>query len=127
MERPPVPGQVVEGGLIIRRISCDPFEFDTPDSEESLELAIASPSYYCPDLRSLLSACGASAVHGPAIAVDWPGWRTIALYLPRFAGLELPRPTALRESVLLRDDWDDVEVGIAYGSVLLWYHWSTTA
>jgi hypothetical protein len=111
----------------MRRISCDPFEFDTPDSEESLELAIASPSYYCPDLRSLLIACGASATHGPTIAVDWPRWRTIALYLPRFGGLELPRPTAIRESVLLRDEWDDVEVGLAYGSVLVWYHWSTTA
>jgi hypothetical protein len=26
--------------------------------------------------------------------------------------------------VLLRDGWDDVEVGLSFGPVLVWYHWS---
>ena len=111
----------------MRRVSCDQYEFDPPDSEQSLELAIAAPSSHCPDLRTLLRACGASSDQGPSAAAGWPRWSMVAEHLARFAGLELPRPTGLRQTLLLRDDWDDVELGVAYGSLLVWYHWSTSA
>jgi hypothetical protein len=48
-------------------------------------------------------------------------------HLHRFAGLELPHLGGCREVVLLREDWDDVELAIAAGSSLIWYHWTTSA
>jgi hypothetical protein len=111
----------------VRRLSCDQDEFDSPESEQSLELAITSPSRRQPDLAALLIACGASACIGPRPPPGWHRWQTIADHLRRFASVDLPHPTQLREAMLLRDDWDDVELGVAAGSLLIWYHWSMTA
>jgi len=110
----------------MRRVICDEFEFNSPDSEQTVELAIASKSPYCPDLTSLLSRCGASAYSGSQPPVDWPQWPEVAEHLNRFAALELPHPSQL-SAVLLRNNWDDVELAVEYGSVFVWYHWSTTA
>jgi hypothetical protein len=111
----------------VRRVSCDQFEFDPPDSEQLLDLALASPSRHCPDLPTLLNACGASASDGPPLPPGWIRWTEVTAHLERFAGLALPHPTQVQSAILIRDDWDDVELGIAFGSVLVWYHWSTTA
>src|SRR3954468_21007777 len=51
------------GECDVRRISCDQFEFDPPDSEQSLELALSDPRQH-QALRSLLAECGASANPG---------------------------------------------------------------
>jgi hypothetical protein len=48
-------------------------------------------------------------------------------HLRRFAGVELPHLGGCREVVLIRDAWDDVELAIASGADLIWYHWHTTA
>jgi len=111
----------------VRRVSCDQYEFDPPDSQQALDLAIAAPSGHCPDLATLLAACGASAPDGSPPPAGWVGWGPVEAHLARFAGLDLPHPTKVRAAVLLRDEWDDVELGVAFGSVLLWYHWSTSA
>ncbi len=111
----------------MRRVTCDQWEFDPPDSEQSLELAIAAPSRHCPDLAALLAECGASARDGPPPPSGWPRWREVAVHLERFAGVSLPPPPQVRAAVLLCDDWNDVELGVAFGSVLVWYHWSTSA
>jgi hypothetical protein len=103
----------------VRRLSCDQYEFDPPGSEQALDLAIASPSRLCPDLAALLLACGASAQDGPPPPADWVRWGEVAAHLERFAGVALPHPTQVRAAVLLRDEWDDVELGVAFGSVLL--------
>lgn len=58
------------GGPVVRRVLCGQWEFDPPDSEQGLELAIAAPSRHNPDLSALLAACGASARHGPP-PVGW--------------------------------------------------------
>ena len=111
----------------MRRLSCDQDEFDPPESEQSLELAISSPSRRQPNLTALLIACGASVCNGAPPPTGWHRWQTIANHLRRFAAVDLPHPSQLREAMLLRDDWDDVELGVAVGSLLIWYHWSTTA
>ena len=42
------------------------------------------------------------------------------------AGLELPPIDSCRVLVL-SDAWDDVELAVESGSVLIWSHWWTTA
>lgn len=51
----------------------------------------------------------------------------VAEHLRTFTGLELPHPSKWRETMLLCDVWDDLELGIAIDSLLIWYHWSTSA
>lgn len=104
----------------MRRVLCGQWEFDPPDSEQGLELAIVAPSRHSPDLSALLAACGASARHGPP-PVGWVRRVAVAAHLERFAGIVLPVPPEC-QAVILRDDWDDVELGVAFGSVLVWYH-----
>ena len=111
----------------MRRIFCDQYEFETPSSEESLEIAIAAPSRHCPDLSSLLSQCGASSTQGPEISEHWSGWNTVFNRVERFAGMAMPVPIRPRNSVLLQENWDEIEIGVSFGSVILWYHWLTTA
>lgn len=42
------------------------------------------------------------------------------------AGVELPFAKGC-EVVVLSDDWDDVELAVVAGPVLVWYHWWTPA
>ena len=110
----------------MRRLSFDQHEFAPPASEQSLDLVISSPPQHT-DLTSLLAACGASAVAAPPPPPGWPRWVTVADHLRRLAGVELPHPSQWRDAALISDDWNDVELGVAVGSVLVWYHWFTTA
>jgi hypothetical protein len=102
--------------LSMRRLAFDPFEFDSPDSEESLELAVSTS----------LAACGASARPGPPPTVNWDRWPSVVVYVRTFAGVELPPIEGCRV-ILLNDEWDDLELAVAAGSLLVWYHWWTTA
>jgi hypothetical protein len=111
----------------VRRVSCDHYEFDPPDSEQSLELALAAPSPRCPNLAALLATCGATAQVGSAPPPGWLRWHQIVAHLESFVGVSLQHTTRMREVALLRDDWDDLELGLAFESVLVWYHWSTSA
>jgi hypothetical protein len=110
----------------MRRLFFDQYEFDTPNSEESLELVISSPRQH-PDLGAFLKECGASAQDGPPPAPGWPRWHTVTEHLRRLAGVELPHPSRFRAAVLMHDDWNDLELAIAFGPLIIWYHWSTTA
>jgi hypothetical protein len=111
----------------MRRLSFDQYEFDYPDSEQSLELAISSPSRQHANLAAFLEVCGSLRRAGESLPPGWARWNVVAEHLRRFAGLELPHPSKWREAVLLCDEWDELEVGIAFDAILLWYHWSTTA
>jgi hypothetical protein len=87
---------------------------------------ISSPPQHN-NLGTLLAACGASSAAAPPPPLSWERWRAVADHLLRFAGIELPHPSQRREAMLISDEWDDLELGIAVGSILVWYHWSTTA
>jgi hypothetical protein len=105
----------------MRRLSFDQFEFDLFASEESLDLVISSPTRH-PDLRQFLSECGATCLDGSPVPSVWPFWWSITKYLRRFAGLELPDPSECRAILVLRNDWDDLEIAIETGSLVIWYH-----
>src|SRR5947209_6138848 len=44
-------------GMCVRKLSFDQWEFDSPDSEQSLDLALAARREY-PDMAAFLAACG---------------------------------------------------------------------
>src|SRR5262245_14129488 len=110
----------------MRRLSFDQNEFEPSESEQALEITISSLREH-PDLPTLLAACGASTVDGPAPPAAWTRWPMIAEHLKRFVGIELPFPSGSPKAVLLNDEWNDVELGLVCDSILLWYHWSTSA
>ncbi len=110
----------------MRRLSFDRDEFDPPDSEQSLDLVISSPTRHA-DLSLFLAECGASAVDGQPPCPGWPRWHEVAELLRRFAGLELPHPSKCHAILLIRDEWNDLEMAITVGTVVIWYHWLTTA
>jgi hypothetical protein len=109
----------------VRRHSFDQYEFDDPSSEEALELAVSSSRQVWP-LAAFLAVCGASERVGRPLPAGWPRWAEVAAAVRKRAGVDLPAAEAC-EVVLLSDDWDDVELAVVAGSVLVWYHWWTTA
>ena len=109
----------------MRRLSFDAYEFDSTSSEESLELAVSSARQHA-TFAEFLTECGASSLTGEPPPASWHQWEWVAGTIRLRVGLDLPPMQACRV-VVLSDNWDDVELGIASESVLVWYHWSTTA
>jgi hypothetical protein len=110
----------------MRRLHFDEFEFEPVESEQEVELAISSPRQHG-DLQTLLSNCGASSRSVTPPPLNWTRWQFVAEHLRCLAGLELPHSTQWREAVLLHDEWNELEFGVAFGSILIWYRWRTTA
>lgn len=105
----------------------DQYEFDSPNSEQTLELVLASPKQHH-DLTMFLEKCdAASAISGRSPDAGWDRWEKVRGHLRQFIGLELPHLDGCREIVLICDDWNDLELAIAAGANLIWYHWSTSA
>lgn len=50
----------------------------------------------------------------------------VSEHIYKFAGLEILHPSKMT-ALLLNDDWNDVELGLCFGSTFLWYHWYTSA
>ncbi len=109
----------------MRRLSFDAYEFDTPDSEESLDLAVSSSRQHG-TLAVFLSLCGASAQAGRPALSGWPRWTEVAANVRERAGVELPAAEEC-EVVILSDEWDNLELAVVAGPVFIWYHWATTA
>ena len=109
----------------MRRLSFDQYEFDDPSSEEALELVVSSSREIWP-LAAFLNLCGASNQVGRPLPAAWPRWAEVAATVRKRAGIELPAPEAC-EVVVLSDDWNDLELAVVAGQVLIWYHWWTTA
>jgi hypothetical protein len=107
-------------------MSFDQYEFNSPDSEQSLELAFSGGGQHR-DLGAFLAECGASACSGRIPEAGWGRWGMVRAYLLRHAGLELPHLDGCREIALLRDDWDELELAMAIRGNMVWFRWFTTA
>ena len=115
----------------MRTLTFDQFEFDPPDSEETLHLWIASKSDFpFPDVRSF-AAAAVSVEAAPALCQPVPfsdsfGYGIVRGYLPRFAGVTVP-PSCTWPTYLLLDDvqeWDGV---FEADGLFIRYHWWSTA
>jgi hypothetical protein len=110
----------------MRRLQFDPYEFDSWSSEESLEIVVSTPSQHR-SFSSFLRDCNADATASGAIPPSWPRLAHSLLVLQHRGGIELPHLSKWRDSILIRDEWNDVEFAIAAGSILVWSHWTTSA
>lgn len=109
----------------MRRLSFDYYEFDPSESEQTLDLAISSLEQH-PTYDEFLTDCGVAVRPGLDLPEDWPQWRGVTDAIHTRTGLRLA-PRGSCEVLALSDDWDDLELFIRTGSVLIWYHWWTTA
>jgi hypothetical protein len=109
----------------MRRLSFDQYEFDSPSSEESLNLAISS-TWQHRDLAAFLMECGANGRHSSQPSGDWDRWSEVVEYTHRFASLHLP-PLSACHVLWLSEDWNELELVVETGSLFVWYHWWTTA
>jgi hypothetical protein len=109
----------------MRRLSFNQYEFDSTESEESLDAIISSDREHS-DLVALLSDVGTSNVTAETPPADWRRWAEIVAHLGRLARLEVPQMSEC-QVLVLSDSWDDLEVAFRFGSKLVWYHWCTTA
>jgi hypothetical protein len=134
----------------VRFLIFGQYEFDVPDSEESLYLAIAtypeftwasappgtSPRKATRD-EQLHAFLEASMRFGDEPKVTWDERPAVEFqsvadkgdlrrYLKRFAGMELLIQDTTPVYVF-NDTWDDNQFLIATQRELIWYHWYTTA
>jgi len=109
----------------VRRLSFDQNKFDTPDSEQSLDLAVSSSRQH-ESLAAFLSECGASTQTGWPAPAGWSRWTEVVVTVRERAMVELPAAERC-EVFVLSDEWDELELAMVAGPVLLWYHWWTTA
>jgi hypothetical protein len=109
----------------VRRLSFNQYEFDSTESEESLDVVISSDREHS-DLVALLSEVGTANAAGESPPSEWRRWPEIVAYLARLAHLDVP-PMRECQVLVLSDSWDDLEVAFSFRSKLVWYHWWTTA
>jgi hypothetical protein len=115
----------------MRTLTFDHWEFEPPDGEEGLEISIAVKH----DLLFPSVEAFADAVYGikprrdlaaPVPFAEGMGQGDIRKYLKRYAGLELPTPCDWPMHIV-SNDWDDFDAVLVGPTMLLRYHWSTTA
>lgn len=111
-------------GGALRRLTLDYQEFDPPESEQTLELAIASLREH----RSLseFTALFATSDARETPPMVWKQWGWICDNIAKFLGVSAPPITECRTEVI-GETWDDVELVIESATERIWYHWWTTA
>lgn len=115
----------------MRTVTVDQFEFEDPQTEEHLEIAIASRARFpFPEVESfLLSRVGPEAMPKPGSIVNFDmllGYGLVREYLHRFAGIELPVDCAWPTHVL-EDSPDTWELVLAAPDSFIHYVWTTSA
>ena len=112
-------------GGVVRKLCFNQYEFDSTDSEESLDAVISSDREHL-DLVALLVEVGTTNASAESPHAEWPRWNEVVANLDRLAGLTVPAMSEC-QVLILSDSWDDLEVAFRFGSKLVWYHWWTTA
>ena len=115
----------------MRTLTFDQWEFDPPDGEEGLEVAIAAK-----DARTYANVSSfAAAVYGsksagklssPVAFTEGIGPGNVRDNLRRFAGVKLPTPCDWRMYVIA-NEWNDFDAVLAGPDIFIRYHWWTTA
>jgi|GEM_PF-3333678 len=111
----------------MRRFSFDPYEFESPCTEEFLEIAISSTRQH-QTLSLFLKECGAASppvIPIPENSIPWR-WEDLAAIIQQRTGVNLPLQTEW-EAIVLSNNWEDLAFVLRAGATLVWYHWSTTA
>ena len=91
----------------------------------SLDAVISSDREHS-DLVALLVEVGTTTASGESPPAEWPRWTEVVANIGRLAGVTVPAMSEC-QVLVLSDSWDDLEVAFRFGSILVWYHWWTTA
>lgn len=115
----------------MRTVTVDQFEFENPQTEEHLEIAIAGRAPFpFPDVESfLLSRLGPKAMPKSSDVVDFDmslGYGLVRDYLQRFAAVELPMDCAWPTHVL-EDGPGTWELVLTAPDLFIHYVWTTSA
>ena len=118
----------------MRKLVFDEFEFDSPSSEERLEIHAACKRtdgiVEFRDLKAFVAASvGVDVIEkiGPARPFDdHASCSSVRAYLKRFASIEVPDPCQWKMYVLFVDDleWDGI---FETPNMFIRYHWLSTA
>ena len=112
-------------------LSFDQFEFDRPDSEEHLEIAVSlRGAFPHPDVQSFV-ASAVSVAASKALPEAHPfnekyGYGLVRQYLHRYAGVVLPEPCSWPTHVLTNSD-NEYHVVLCGPESFICYLWSTSA
>ncbi len=111
----------------MRTLTFDPYEFDSPCTEETLELAIASKRYVSSVETFVPMVAAGSVPKGPATPLCKLFQRSLVVdYLSRFAGIQVP-PDCDWPVTIFNDAWDDLELVVEAPGCFIRFHWWTTA
>ena len=118
----------------MRKLIFDQFEFDSPDSEESLEIHVALKDTATARQFSSLHAFVAASVGpggvgkhvNPVPFNDCASCSPVRDYLERYARINVPHPCDWKTFVLFQDDleWDGI---FETADTFIRYHWLSTA
>lgn len=117
----------------MRTLRFNQYEFDHPNSEESLEVWVA-PRGECGHLGAFLVDCGELRLSNPERATDSIILRLDDLnrsemvidYLKNYCHLDLEEP-ALYPVLVLLDDWNDLKLAMELPEQFILFHWETSA
>ncbi|MCT8176346.1 hypothetical protein [Variovorax sp. CY25R-8] len=113
-------------------LRIDPFEFDDPGSEESLEIDVSGRSKFPhPDVKAFVKST-ADASQALTLEESVPFYRVedrwrIAEYLNRFARIDVPPHCDWPAYLLSRELWNETHLVICTPMKFIRYRWSTTA
>ena len=115
----------------MKLLSFDQFEFEKPDSEERLEVAVSKRSTFPhPDARSFV-ASAVSVAASKQLPEARPfnesqGYGLVRGYLQHFAGITLPEPCSW-PTYVLTDTNDEFHAVLCGQETFIRYLWSTSA
>jgi hypothetical protein len=103
-------------GSAMRSFRIDQFEFESPGSEEAVEIDIARQSSPYPDIGSFIGATvgvdAAAALVEPTPFHLMPDRVLVSEHIKRFANIEIPLHSAWLTYQLTADSSDDTHVAI---------------
>src|SRR5262245_26754673 len=113
----------------MRKLSFDQWEFNPPESEQSLDVAIASAREYAGP-PEFLAACrpadeSCRGLPAPQPIAELARCGEVLGYLREYAGLELEDGSW--SAGVISDEWNDLELVLVSGRQYIWYRWETTA
>jgi hypothetical protein len=109
----------------------DQFEFEEPQSEEMLEVAVASRSGFpFPSVAEFVAcAVGQQAARALIAATPFEGLSeksTVRKYLGQFTNVQLPSPCEW-PTYVLRDVWNECHYILCSPNGFVSYRWTTSA
>lgn len=115
----------------MKLLSFDQFEFENPDSEEHLEVAVSMRSAFphpdvCSFVASVVSVAASKELPEAGPFSESKGYGLVRGYLKHFASIALPEPCSW-PTYVLNDTGDEFHAVLCGPETFISYLWSTSA